>query len=283
MSLRKNIVMTISIILLICLIEGIFDVAEIIIGGLLEITNPFRVRSGTIWEIDKQDQIADQHLLGITENIPHKDQPPVIETLDKLKLILDEQESVVVSADQFLRLYNLLPPRSAHEIISPFDLLKIFQSNQWIWTKIIKDENSLSFIFQDGDNQILMDSYPDLAVLYHVATIEISKQTSLASMASYSDRTFSPKQFFEAFSNLPNPIKLQLINNPFRLIKWYKNIKLVAISRFVENNTVSIGFEIFNGIDYEIHTFQASELAANYLIAQLNVLSPNLDLKIPEP
>ena len=111
--------------------------------------------------------------------------------------------------------------------------------------------------------------------------MELSKQSSIASIPLFSGRTLTPEQFFNAFNNLPHTIKLQLINNPFQLIKWNKNIKLVAISRYVENHTVLIAFEVFNGVENEVHTFQGSELAANYLITQLNSLYPDLNLKIP--
>lgn len=283
LRVRTKTIVIILILAAICSIEFIFDIAEITVGEILEISNPFRPKSGTIWDLNKQDQIADRHLLEISKNInDNKIERPQVNTIFKLKSLLNEQGTLIISVDQFLKLYNLLPPRSAQEIISPFELLKILHSQKWTWTKIIKGENTLRFFFLDADNQLLLDSYPDFSVIYNITTMKESQETALESMSIFSGRSISFEQFFNSFNSLPNPIKLQLINNPYQLIKWYNNIRLVAISRFVKNHTVLIGFEVFNGIDNEVYTFQASEIATNYLITQLNLLYPNLKFEMPE-
>ena len=280
--LNKKVILISSFIFIVFLSEFIFDIFEITLASLIEITNSVRPKSGTVWELYNQDQIANKRLSGITANITDKEKPLTITTLSELKSTLDEQGSVVISADQFFHLYNLLPTRSAQEIVAPLTLLKIYHSNKWVWMEITKEETSLRFIFLKGDNQPLLDSYPDLGVLYHVYLHEKTEQKSLESIPEFAGRTLSAEKFFNAFISLPDSRKLQLINNPFQLVKWYKNIRLVAISRYVKQHTVLIGFEIFNEIDNEVYTFQASELATNYLIARLNSLYPELNFNMPE-
>jgi hypothetical protein len=215
--------------------------------------------------------------MEMTQDISETERPPDIVDFYSLKTVLDERGTLVISADQFLKIYNTLPPQSAGAIISPLELLKTFYHNQWVWTKITKGESSLHFYFLDGANQLLLDSYPDLSLFYRVVIDEKTSYQSIETMNIFSGRTITPEQFFNAFNRLPNSIKLQLINNPFQLVKWHGDIRSVAIARYIEGNTVLIGFEVSNGV----HTFQASEIAVNYLIAQLNSLYPALKLTMP--
>jgi len=56
----------------------------------------------------------------------------------------------------------------------------------------------------------------------------------------------------------------------------------VGISQYATDNVVLIGFEINQNIYTEVTTFEASELAANFLVARLNELFPELYLEFPE-
>ena len=250
---------------------------------MLELTNNFRPKSGTIWEINKKDQFASTELQKLAQHIQEpKISEPEINDLVQLKELLDKKKSIIISAQKFKELYTQIPPRYAYDIISPFDLLRLAHGDQWTWTKIVKDENNLACYFLDGDKQLLQDTYPPLTVLYNLPNISTSQPTSLDSMEFFRNRTFTPEQFFNAFDELPRTVKIQLINNPYLLIQWDENIQKVGISKYSIDNSVLIGFEILKGIYVEIYTFEASELAANYLIARLNLLYPDLNLTFPE-
>jgi hypothetical protein len=188
---------------------------------------------------------------------------------------------VIISAEQFLKIYNQLPPATAGEIILPFDLLKISLDRKWEWTKISRGANRLSIFFLDGDYQLLHDSYPDLSILFHVKLDVSAAPHSLGSMPAFAGRTVTADQFFNALNNLPDPIKLQLINNPYQLVRWYQKIRLVGISNTVEEQTIAIGFEVIEENETRVYTFQASTIAANFFIDQLNTLYPDLDLTMP--
>lgn len=279
----KKFLLTLAIIFGLIIFEFSTDFVEVVVGNILELTNPLRPKSGTIWDLYHKDSIASDQLQEMTKSISDRQiENPTINDLDELKATLDEKQTVTIPGDQFLNLYNQFPPRTAYEIISPFDLLKLAHSRTWIWTKIVKDENSLNFYYLDGEKQLLMDTYPPQSILYEIPQSDNTHQASLDSMANFNGRSFSKDQFFAAFDDLSNSVKFQIINNPFLLVKWDRTIKKVAVSRYAVDNIVSIGFEVNNGIYTEVYTFEASEWAVDYLIERLNELYPELNLESPE-
>ncbi|MBC8183219.1 hypothetical protein H8E88_19110 [candidate division KSB1 bacterium] len=280
---NKNLLITSALLITIITFEFTTDFVEIFLGKVIELTNPFRPKAGTIWDMNKQDQLASDRLKEIAKNIPiRKNELREIKDLKELSEILETEQTVLLNPEQFRIIYNQIPPRLSFDIISPFDFLKLSHSRKWTWTKISKQENNLSFYFLDGDKQLLMDTYPPLTVLYNIPHENNFHSTSLDSMDMFRGRTFSREQFFTAFDELSNHVKLQLINNPYQLIKWEKDIRKVGISQYTTDNVVLIGFEINQNIYTEVSTFEASELAANFLIARLNELFPELYLEFPE-
>ena len=281
--INKKFLITLSALILITTIEFNTDFVEIILGNIIELTNPYRPKSGTIWELHKNDRLASEQLEEITKSLPEKKpELPEINDLMQLKTKLEQQQTLLITADQFRNLYNQIPIRISGDIISPLDLLKLSHSRKWIWTKIVKSDSSLSFFFFDGDKQLLMDTYPPLSVLYNIPAANISHFVSLDSMDSFRGRTLSRDQFFAVFDDLPTSVKLRLINNPFQLVKWDSNIQKVGLSRYVEDNTVSIGFQVNQGIYSEVYTFVASDWAVDIFIEKLNTLHPELYFEYPE-
>lgn len=280
---NKKFLLTFSIILFITIIEFSTDFVEIVLGNIVELTNPYRPKTGTIWELHKKDRLASAQLNEIIASLPDEQQPiPDITDLAQLKSQLEQQPSLLITADQFRNLYSQLPFRIAGEVISPFDLLKLSHSRKWIWTKIVKNDSSLSLYFFDGDKQLLMDTYPPLSVLYNIPAADRSGSVSLDAMDIFNGRIFSRDQFFAVFDDLPNSVKLRLMNNPFQLVQWDRNIQKVAISHYVADNIVKIGFQVNQGIYTEVYTFEASDWAIDMFIEKLNSLFPGLNFESPE-
>ena len=280
---NKKFLLTFAIIVLITIAEFSTDFVEIVLGNIVELTNPYRPKTGTIWEQHKKDRLASEQLNEIIASLPDEQQQiPEITDLVQLKTQLQQQQSLLITADQFRNLYSQIPIRIAGEVISPFDLLKLSHSHKWVWTKIVKNDSSLSLYFFDGDKQLLMDTYPPLSVLYKIPAAEQAASVSLDAMDIFKGRIFSRDQFFAVFDDLPNSVKLRLMNNPFELVQWDKNIQKVAISRYVDDNIVKIGFQVNQGIYTEVYTFEASDWAIDMFIEKLNSLFPGLNFEYPE-
>lgn len=280
---NKNFLIILSVLMLITIIEFTTDFVEIALGNIVELTNPYRPKSGTIWDLHKKDRLASEQLKEIVASLPDE-QPelPEISDLVQLKIQLEQQKSLLITADQFRDLYNQIPTRIAGDVVPPLDLLKLSHNRKWIWTKIVKNDSSLSFFFFDGDKQLLMDSYPPLSVLYAFPATDRPGSISLDSMEIFRGRTISRDQFFAVFDDLPNSVKLRLINNPFQLVKWDRNIQKVAVSRYVDDNTVGIGFQVNQKIYTEIYTFEANDWAVDIFIEKLNNLYPGINFEYPE-
>ncbi|MDZ7375695.1 MAG: hypothetical protein ONB13_03655 [candidate division KSB1 bacterium] len=280
---HKKLIIVLSILLSLFIIEISFDFVEIMLGTAVELTNPYRPRSGTIWELYRKDRLANEQIKQIIATLPDESPPvPQINTLPQLKNWLEIHGSVFLSADQFVELYSQFPPNLAGEMVSPFDLLKLSHSRKWVWTKIVTSDSSLRFYFLDGDKQLLLDSYPSMALLLAIADSSQIASPGLDLMEQFTGRTITREQFFAAFDDLPTSIKLQLINNPFQLVKWDKNIQKVAIARHANGNVVPLGIQVRQGIYSEVHIFEASELAVELLIENLNRLYPELHYIYPE-
>jgi|GEM_PF-1763239 len=281
---NKKFLISLSIIILLTIVEFTTDFVEIALGNIVELTNPYRPQSGTIWELHQKDRLASEQLKEIVDSLPENEQElPEISDLIQLKNQLEQQQSLLITADQFRDLYNQIPIRFASDVIPPLDLLKLSHNRNWIWTKIVKNDSSLSFFFFDGDKQLLMDTYPPLSVLYTLpAADQQPGSVSLDSMEMFKDRIISRDQFFVVFDDLPNSIKLRLINNPFQLVKWDRYIQKVAVSRYIDGNTVTIGFQVNQGIYTEVHTFEASDWAVDIFIEKLNNQFPGINFEYPE-
>ena len=211
---NKKFLIASALLISIVALEFTTDFVEISLGKIIELTNPFRPKAGTIWDMNKKDQIASDRLREIAKNIPtRKIELREIKDLKELSEILEAEQTVLLSHEQFRIIYNQIPPRLSFDIIPPFDFLKLSHSHKWTWTKISKEENNLSFYFLDGDKQLLMDTYPPLTVLYNIPHENNFHSESLDSMDIFRGRTFSREHFFTAFDELSYHVKLQLINN----------------------------------------------------------------------
>jgi hypothetical protein len=283
--LLSNKIFLVTLALLICcLIEFSTDLGEIILGEILESTNGMRPKIGMIWQQNQMNQIANHYLENIAANNPDStDKTTDVDNIATLKTLLDGQKTIFLTAEQFHRLYNQLTPSAAQKIIPFFDFLKLLTRKKWTTTRISKADHSYSITFLDADDQILIDRYPDLSIFDNLNDNLSLRTATIESIPFFTKRSFSRNYFFSAFNALPDEIKLQIINNPLQLIRWYDDIRAVAISSEVVNQTVFIGFEISDGNSQEIQKFEASTLGAIYLINQLNSMYPELKLALPEP
>jgi len=132
---NKKFLISLGIIFVLTIFEFTTDFVEITVGSVLELTNPYRPKSGTIWELHKKDRLASEQLEEITKSLPEQRQEiPEINDLVQLKDLLQQNGTVLITAEQFHDLYNQIPIRFSGDVISPFDLLKLSHSKKWIGT-----------------------------------------------------------------------------------------------------------------------------------------------------
>ena len=83
---NRKFLITIASFTLFVVLEFSTDFIEIVMGNVIELTNAFRPKSGTLWELNKKDKLADDQLRQISRNLDHQqDEIPDIQNLSQLR------------------------------------------------------------------------------------------------------------------------------------------------------------------------------------------------------
>lgn len=279
----KNMIIFFSILFVFLIIELMFDVIEITLGEIIDWTNPLRPTTGAVWTLEYKDKTAAEQLHTILEDIPERKQEMLnINNFEELNRVLEEQPEVTISKKDFLEIYTHLPPELAQEIMSPFEMIPLARGDIWVKTKIIKGDNELRIYLLDRADQLIRDCYPSFSKYYDAEFMSPEQTMTLEYIDDFKGRIVNADEFFEAFNSLSLAKKVYIMNDPFQLLRWGDALKNVAISRYVVNGGVTIGFEIQKSLANEIHRYQASELAATHLINRINELFPTKNLQMPE-
>lgn len=268
-------------ILILVFAELVFDWGEILFGQFAAATNSFRQEKGRLWSMEKNDRSGSASVQEIEQNIipgPQVDYQP--RDLADLLQILNTNSDITLTREDFLAFYRRLSNDEAREIVEPLTLSKMMRNGQWKRSRIVGGQKNLSVYFIDDSGELIMDSHPSRYVLDVAESIRQPGQR-LESYKDFSGRIVTAPTFYDAFDKLSKILQLQIINNPYNLIRWGNDLLRVGISRFSDNAVVEIGFEVNIGGQTRIFMYQASEIAAGYLIQEINKLQPSSKLALP--
>ncbi len=258
-----------------------FDVVEIIIGRYMLLTNPLRPRVGRLWSEEKKDLSGLQQVSTLASEMkPDTSFVNHITHFQQLQDVLSNQNVVVLSRDDFLAMYRSLSSTQAKKLINPLTLYDLSRNKNWVTVKFVLNNRQLAIYFLDGFEQPLFENYIDLQQFQSSATDQAASM--LDEDARYAGRIVTAETFFNAFDRLPNVYRLQIINDPKKLIDWQAGLRRVGISAFAENGTVTLAFEVIQGNRIQIFEMQASEIAAGYLIQAINSLGVGAPLALPQ-
>ncbi|MBN1350078.1 hypothetical protein JXJ21_11755 [candidate division KSB1 bacterium] len=279
----RGFIVTASVIVFLIIIEFLFDVAEIGLGEIIDWTNPLRPTSGAVWSLEQKDQQAAEKLITLVEDIPEVT-PEIssFSSFDNLLQALQPGKELIISKENFIELYTGLPYTFRQDIVSPFEMIRIARDSNWKTTKIARTGEQLSIYLLDGADQPMRDFYPALAKYQSPVQVSGEQVEHLSEHEEFRNRIITADEFYDAFNSLPLAKKAYIMNNPIQLLKWGDALQHVAISRYVFNGSVSIGFEVREGIGSEIYQYQANELATTHLVKRLNELYPEKHLTMPE-
>ena len=186
----------------------------------------------------------------------------------------------MISRENFLSLYKTLPPRTAEKIINPMDLIDLDHQNEWHFARFVMDENELQIYLQDASGQVLYDSHPAKDILSQ-GNEAASYETTLQQFPEFADRIIPANTFNEAYERLSRAYRIQVINNPYKLIQWGDDLKNVAISKYSENGVVVIACEVISHNLNSVYRFEASEIAVSHLIVIINHISDDIQISQP--
>jgi len=270
----------IFIVLLLFTGELIFDYLEIAVGKVLLATNPMRSKTGRLWVEENKDIDATKVIDSLTVTLKQDSLfSGTLYSVEDLQANLAARQFMQLTKANFKIFYNQIPNRQAQKLIDPLKFLELDRNRDWQIVNFSYEGNVLGVTFLDGFGQPLYEkslSFSDLTERSGTVTgSELDRENLFAG------RIIPADIFYEAFQKLSKTYKLQIINNPHRLVQWGDNLQRVAISSQVVDGEVKIAFEVAQGARNQVYYLNGSEIATGYLIDAINSLKKGLKLKFP--
>jgi hypothetical protein len=238
--------------LLVCLLflgfiisELRFDWMERTMGAFLVTTNSRRPESGTIWEAGRQTRQARKTLDQIVSDRQTSQQETrLAESFKEIAATILPDQWVMISPDQFRRLYLQLNPETAARIISSFDLLQLINREHWDRTYFEKDGDGLIIYLLDTENRVLKQLGISADMLHSMGESQVEADQSLDDMSQFHSRIYPADKFFLALDRLDARARKAVISQPDQLLRYPGRITRVGISGRHLSGFTELGFEI---------------------------------------
>ncbi len=222
-----------------------FDWMEQTMGNFLVSTNSRRPESGTIWETGRQTREARKTLDQIVSDRQTSQQETrQAESFKEIAATILPDQWVMISPDQFRRLYLQLNPETAAEIISSFDLLELINRENWDRTYFEKDGNGLNIYLLDTENRVQRQLTIPSDLLYGMGESQVEMDQSLDNMPQFGSRIYPADLFFQTLDHLGDAVRKDAIPQPKQLLRFPGRITRVGISGQGFSGFTELGFEI---------------------------------------
>jgi len=271
-------VFVLAVLLIFLMAELFFDLFEITIGKLLLMTNPIRPHVGRLWEEDQKEQKGIEALdanSGMSEEVAK--QP--LRSLDDLQAVLSIRSSLSMTREEFKEFYKSIPIKQAKRLLDPLDLIALDRAQDWQTTQLSLSANQLVVYFLDGYEQPIKQTH--FVINDNKKNASERGEGSLEQNEAFENRVVSATHFYQAFDKLPRSFRLQIVNDPYKLVRWGASLKEVGISRYVEDEGVQVIFVVAGDAGLQHNSMFASPIAIEYLLKEINDSSDAPRLKLP--
>lgn len=267
-----------SVVIVLFLAELFFDFFEITIGRVLLITNPIRPQVGRLWEEDQKEQKGIEEL-GANSATSEEVAGGPLQSLDDLQAILSIRSSLSMTREEFKEFYKSIPIKQARQLLDPLDLIALDRALDWQTTQLSLSGNQLVAYFLDGYEQPIKQTH--FIIGDNGETANEQDEISLDQDETFENRVVSAANFYQAFDKLPRSFRLQIVNDPYKLVRWGASLREVGISRFVEDDGVEVVFVVAGDAGLQRHSMFASPIAIEYLLKEINEISDAPKLTLP--
>jgi hypothetical protein len=137
---------------------------------------------------------------------------------------------VMISPDQFRRLYLQLNPETAAKIIPSFDLLELINREKWDRTYFEKEGEGLNIYLLDTENRVLRQLTISPGLLYGMGESQVEMDQSLDDMPQFNNRIYLADRFFQALERLNDTARRDVVPQPDQLLRFPGRIIRVGIS-----------------------------------------------------
>jgi hypothetical protein len=247
-----------------------FDWLEKVSGAYLVSTNSNRPESGTIWEIG-QKTIKAQHTLEqiATDRMSSQREALGAESFAEIAASITLDQGVMLSSDQFRKLYLKLSPLMAQEIASPFELLKLFNDERLDRIYFEKAGDGLKVYFLDHQNRVLRKLRITPALLHRIEQGETALQGPLENFDNFRNRIYQADRFFYVLASLPEDLRRSVVSQPEIFLNISGFISRIGISDEAVSGFIQLGFEIEDASGLRVIMIKGREWAVWHLRSQL--------------
>jgi len=277
----KKTIIFLAVLAAIIIAESVFDIFEIAGGRLLLLTNPLRPQTGRLWDEDHKEKLGIDELESLAGK-PEVNEPlqQPLRSVEELEAVLSMRSSLSMNRDEFKTFYTALPIHQAKKVLDPLNLLELDRNAEWQRTQLSLVGDQLVVYFLDGYDKPIQESHVQLHDSDELA--ELSSDVILNDMEAFRDRIVPAAVFYQAFDRLERSYRLQIVNDPYKLVQWGNSLQRVAISPFISDDGVEIVFEVRTENGVVLQSMNASEIAAGYLIQEINSIADSPQLKAQE-
>lgn len=264
---KNKTVVWIIVIVAILTLEMVFDVFEIMMGKYLLVINPKRPQIGRLWEEEQKDILAEEEVKQVDTFTTDSLHIEIIPNFYELLKLLEKQSMIILDQNNFKNFYKRIEPSLAVRLLDPLILYDLDRQNEWRFVKINKSSAQITFTFINGFYQPLSESFLDIK---NINSSPLTKITDMDRDPQLQQRIVPASDFLLAFDQLSRPYRLQIFNNPYRLIEIKDELVRVGISKYAKNGSVELTFEVKVGNSVSLFKMNAAEIAAGYLISTIN-------------
>jgi len=251
-----------------------FDWAEQVLGSYLVTTNAQRPESGSIWEVGHRTVTARQTLEQlITDRQSAQREAREAGTFTQIASNLPPGQGAMLSSEHFRRLYLTLPGTIAHEIVAPFELLRLLSEGRWVRTYLENEDYGLKIYLLNPENRVLRELRISSQLLYQIKRVELALQGTLEDLPTFENRIYPAERFFKALDSLPEEDLGSVLSQPEGLLGTPGRIVRVGISDEAVSGYIELGFEIEEGTRRKVILLKGREWAVWILRSYLEEMS----------
>lgn len=235
---------------------------ERVIGAALVASNADRPESGSIWEKGRKAQLARSAVERmVADRDAFQRTARNAGDLNEVVASLSPGQGAMLSAEHFRELYQKIPPGSAAELISVFDLLRLANEGRWNRTYLEKSSDGLVVYLLEPNNQVVRQFKVSAGTLGLLARRTAAVNQGLEELAGFQQRIYAADRFFAALAALQEDERRALVPQPERLLEVSGQITRVGISDEALSGYVDLGFEVRTGSQRRVLLVQGADWA----------------------
>lgn len=248
---------------------------EAAIGRYLSWHNQDRQVFGQVWENVSTSENVQQRLDNLVEDARRQEEfKERIRTIDHLVQLVNDNERIILTRDQFLEMYSDLPFYQRSLIIETVHLLELIgRFPAWERTLIVIEPEGLSFYLVDGLNNVLESIVAPYEYTEFFLQEKQTRDYPLDAIPSLAGSIYPADVFFDALVLLTPEERAGIPITPDELISWRYRLQRVAVSSAAMiGGRMEMGFELIRDDGLKTLRILGRSSSVFSLVTRMNVI-----------